>query len=610
MLRKIKVRDVYRYATAYNKIKARDLIDELYTDFTSWEALLDFEPRLKAPNGEVISLAKDPAMLVGVAEFQGKDVAIIAQQMPPSHQERSAYNYGLVQANGYGLALCMMHYAERYGLTLHTYIDTVGGDPFETSAAQLQSWLIARCQAKMIHLHTRAISTIIGQGGSGGAIALQLAHKRFMLAWSMYAVISPEGCAAILFRQVTDDTITKALEVLQPTAEHMLQYGIIHDIIPEPALDDPEYVPRTVEQVREALVRASVALESQDVATWQRTLKDEIAGCGRIAAPKPWYKRGRKLTQRLWGLTQSAAPTTDPHIVSIRRHVFGDPDCTPQACNPVREEGGAIVRDGCGKNFTSEEFRQNWQSCPYCYRPNPLEPSTYVQLLLDADSFQEIYAHLTLDHIDGWTEMYDYTATRRTAEKQSPNNKEALVIGHGTMFNDLQVALAVSNFAYMGGSMGAVVGEKFRAIVQFAIDHALPLVAVTTTGGARMQEGTVALWQMAKTTAAVLTLRQAGLPYISVLGHPTVGGVLASYATLGDFLIAEAQATISFAGDRVVKLTSGGRGIAPAAMTAEFYMRHGGLQAVVKRHEMKSLIAGALRLTPWYREMKKRDEVW
>ena len=108
-------------------------------------------------------------------------------------------------------------------------------------ATKLQSWLIARCQAKMINLQTRAMSTIIGQGGSGGAIA-QLAHKRFMLALSMYAVISPEGCAAILFRQVNDDTIARALEVLQPTAEHMRQYGIVHEIIPEPALDDADYV--------------------------------------------------------------------------------------------------------------------------------------------------------------------------------------------------------------------------------------------------------------------------------------------------------------------------------------------------------------------------------
>ncbi len=130
---------------------------------------------------------------------------------------------------------------------------------------------------------------------------------------------------------------------------------------------------------------------------------------------------------------------------------------------------------------------------------------------LDADSFQEIYGHLTLEKIEGWTDLHDYSATRKKLEKQ-PGSSEALIIGHGTMFGDLPVAVSLSNFAYMGGSMGAVVGEKFRAIVQYARDHDLPLLSITATGGARMQEGTVALAQMAKTTAAVVALRRAGLP--------------------------------------------------------------------------------------------------
>ena len=234
MLRKMTACEIYPCATAYNKIKSRQIVEALYTDFTSWEGLLDFVPTIRAPNGSPIALAKDPAIIIGVAQFQGTDVAIIAQQTPPSAQERSAYNYGLTQADGYGLALCMMDCAEKYGLTLHTFIDTVGGDPFAASATKLQSWLIARCQARMLSLQTRSIATIIGQGGSGGAIALQLAHRRYMLALSTYSVIAPEGCAAILFRQVTEDTIAAALEILQPTAEHMLQYGIIDAIIAEP----------------------------------------------------------------------------------------------------------------------------------------------------------------------------------------------------------------------------------------------------------------------------------------------------------------------------------------------------------------------------------------
>ena len=606
MLRKVKARDIYSYATSYDKIKSQQIIESLYTDFTPWEGLLDFDPVVRAPNGATIELRHDPAMIVGVADFQGLDVAVIAQQTPASPQERSARNYGLVQAHGYGLALCMMRYAERYGLTLHTFIDTVGGDPFEGSAADLQSWLIARCQARMLDLRTRSISTIIGQGGSGGAIALQLAHRRYMLALSTYSVIAPEGCAAILFRNVNEDTITSALDILQPTAEHMLKYGVIDGIVDEPTPDEPDYHLQAAANLKDALLRASTELGEQNLEDLQQELRHNIARIGRVAEQRSWYRRGKGLTKRLLNFSRASHATTDPHIANIRRHIFGDPDSIPQACNTVKDTDGHVVRQGCGHISSEDAFRKNWSACPACQRPNPLDPDTYVELLLDADSFQELYADLTLEHIDGWTDLHDYSATRQKMEKQHLG-KEALVIGHGTIFGDLHVAVAVSNFGYMGGSMGAVVGEKFRACAQFACEHRLPLIAVTATGGARMQEGTVSLAQMGKTTAAVNALRSAGLPYITVLGHPTVGGVLASYASLGDFIIAESKATVSFAGDRVVKLTSAGRSLPPESMTSEFFAQYGGIHSVVKRQELKSMIAGVLRMTPWHRELKGLD---
>jgi acetyl-CoA carboxylase carboxyl transferase beta subunit len=557
----MKAREIYACATSYTKIKSQQIVEALYAEFTPWQGLLDFQPVLRAPNGTSLTFQHDPAMMVGVGRFQDKDVAIIAQQTPPCMQARKAINYGLVQADGYGLALCMMRYAERYGLTLHTFIDTVGGDPFEDAAAKLQSWLIARCQAQMLSLNTPSISTIIGQGGSGGAIALQLAHRRYMLALSTYSVIAPEGCAAILCRDVNEKTIAAAVDMLQPTAPDMLKYGIIDGIVAEPPLDDPEYVPQTLGHLQQTLEQATAALAAQPLEDLQQELYEKTAQCGHVSTPQPWYKRAQHLTKRSRGLSRPCT-TTDPHIASIRRHLFGDPDCVPHACNTVKDADGQVVRHGCGHIFPYEALHHNWQACPSCYRPNPLEPYTYIELLFDPDSFHEIYDQLTLEHIDGWSHLHDYSATRQKAEKQAAS-KEALIVGHATLFGDLHVAVALSNFTYMGGSMGAVVGEKFRAIAQFAREHYLPLVAITATGGARMQEGTVALAQMGKTAAAVVNLQRAGLPYIAVLGHPTIGGVLASYATLADFILAEEKATISFAGDRVVKLTSGGRGLRP-----------------------------------------------
>ena len=111
-----------------------------------------------------------------------------------------------------------------------------------------------------------------------------------------------------------------------------------------------------------------------------------------------------------------------------------------------------------------------------------------------------------------------------------------------------------------------------------------------------MQEGTVALYQMAKTISSILKLKEAGLPHISILGHPTTGGALASYAVQGDFILSERKATIAFAGDRVVKLTSGGRGVDPEIMTSEFYTKHGGIHLTTERHQLKSVIAGILQV--------------
>lgn len=156
--------------------------------------------------------------------------------------------------------------------------------------------------------------------------------------------------------------------------------------------------------------------------------------------------------------------------------------------------------------------------------------------------------------------------------------------------------------------MGAVFGEKMKLIVEYAIQENLPLVSVTSSGGARMQEGTVALYQMAKTISAIINLKDAGLPYISLLGHPTTGGALASYVVQGDFMVAERKATVAFAGDRVVKLASGGRGVAPDTMTAEFFSKHGGIHLVTERSQLKTSIAGLLRLTPWYQRVRANSE--
>jgi acetyl-CoA carboxylase carboxyl transferase subunit beta len=161
--------------------------------------------------------------------------------------------------------------------------------------------------------------------------------------------------------------------------------------------------------------------------------------------------------------------------------------------------------------------------------------------------------------------------------------------------NDIPTAVAVTDFSFVGGSMGSVVGERVARIAEYALHNKLPLVSVAAGGGgARMQEGALSLMQMAKTSAAIGRLRDAGIPYISILTHPTMGGVAASYASLGDVMIAEPGALIGFAGPRVIEQTIGQR-LPAGFQTSEFLLDHGMIDRIVHRAELKQTVATLLR---------------
>ncbi|MCH9627219.1 MAG: Acetyl-coenzyme A carboxylase carboxyl transferase subunit beta [Chlamydiales bacterium] len=153
-----------------------------------------------------------------------------------------------------------------------------------------------------------------------------------------------------------------------------------------------------------------------------------------------------------------------------------------------------------------------------------------------------------------------------------------------------RAALGVLNFGYMAGSMGSVVGERLTRIIELALEQKIPLILVSASGGARMQESVLSLMQMAKTSAALAKLHEAGIPYISVLTNPTSGGVTASFASLGDIIIAEPEALICFAGPRVVEQVIRQK-LPPGAQRSEFLLEHGMVDCIVKRHEMKKKLA-------------------
>lgn len=590
-----KLTTIHEQARSYEKIKSGEIIDSLYKNFVPYNEIPDFPMQYISRTGQIIDIVDDPAVIVGVAQLRktNKKVAIIAQQMPSSDADRTRLNYGLVKADGYALALNMMTYAEENGLMLHTYVDTIGGDPFEYSAGKLQSWLISDCQARMISLKAKTISIVLGSGGSGGAIAFQLAHRRFMLARAEYSVITAEGCSAILFRSA--DKIEEALEVLQPTSDYMLKYGIVDSVIKEPSLTSSDYKNKVLANIEKAILTASDELEKTDVNYLRENLIKKIQECGGVETSEHTYQAiAKKIRSWLPHYSFGKAPT--PEVSHMQLALYG---AEPHFCNDEKDPEGKIVRAGCRKHFAKEEFQKNYFACPYCEKPNPIGGHEYLDILLDVDSFHELHSDLSVEDIDNRFNFYDYSDARRKSSGRS-ESKDSLIAGYGDMYG-LPVAVAVSEFRFMGGSMGAVFGEKMKLIVDFAISEGLPLVVVTASGGARMQEGTIALYQMAKTISSIIRLKNAGLPFISVLGHPTTGGALASYAVQGDFIISERKATVAFAGDRVVKLTSGGRGVDPGTMTAEFFSKKGGIHLVTERNQLKAAISGILRLTPWFR---------
>lgn len=206
---------------------------------------------------------------------------------------------------------------------------------------------------------------------------------------------------------------------------------------------------------------------------------------------------------------------------------------------------------------------------------------------MDEASFVEKCTELQSGDPLEFVDLEPYSARLEKAKKNSGRD-EAVMVGTGTICGR-PVAFAALDFTFMGGSMGSVVGERLATLIEHACEHDLPLVIVSASGGARMQESALSLMQMAKTSAALAKLHEKGLPYISVLTNPTTGGVTASFASLGDVIIAEPKALICFAGPRVVAQTTGQK-LPPGAQRSEFLLEKGMIDHIVQRSDLKKKI--------------------
>jgi acetyl-CoA carboxylase carboxyl transferase subunit beta len=262
---------------------------------------------------------------------------------------------------------------------------------------------------------------------------------------------------------------------------------------------------------------------------------------------------------------------------------------TPPDERRVRTEGLWIKCDSCRAIVWKKDLESNWQVCPKCQHHFKLGAARRLELMLGAD-WVEHDAELASTDPLRFVDTKPYSVRLEEARKRL-GMADAILTAEG-LLNGRPIICCSMEFAFIGGSMGAVVGEKVTRAIELAISKRVPLVIVSCSGGARMMEGTISLMQLAKVAAALARLDEARLPYISVLTDPTTGGVTASYAMLGDLNIAEPGALIGFAGPRVIEQTIRQK-LPEGFQTAEFLLQHGFLDAVVHRKELKTYISSA-----------------
>ncbi len=249
--------------------------------------------------------------------------------------------------------------------------------------------------------------------------------------------------------------------------------------------------------------------------------------------------------------------------------------------------------DRCATALYRPELEENLEVCPKCGFHMPIRARARLASLFDAGSTREIAAELGPTDVLKFRDQKKYSDRIKAAQK-STGERDALVAMQGTLDGRPLVASSF-DFDFMGGSMGSVVGERFTRAAETALEIGSPFVNFSASGGARMQESLFSLMQMAKTSAALGRLREAGLPYISVLTHPTTGGVSASFAMLGDLNIAEPEALIGFAGPRVIEQTVREK-LPEGFQRSEFLVEHGAIDMICDRREMRARLSSILAM--------------
>ena len=546
----------------------------------------------------------DAALIAGTGSIEKTRVLVFAQEKPRGRDAETTarLNYGMMTAAGYWFVVEQLERAAEKGTAVVTLIDTPGADPSRQGVEHLLAWSISACIAEFLHYSGPTLSVVIGEGGSGGALALQVADRRLMVSDAIYSVIAPESCSAILYRDSSH--IQEALELLRPSATDVLGAQIIDEVIDwsgDVAVSDHD---RAVGQLRKDLVTALSAAIAIPNGSRVRRRRDLILRCGALRSQPEEGGRIGPSEHTIAGADGEKASSEPPirkfatvgnadDSISVLQHAYFS-SLTPRDREAKPELICPRASKGCGNVFSREEYRALGWACPHCGRGERLSSAQWICWLCDEASFEELYPDLDLAQLHhGGYDNKTYRAQREEARARHGVG-EAVRVGIGQI-KGRACALAVSDFRFFGGSLGAACGEKIRLLCEVAQAERLPLIALTCSGGARMQDGTLGLVQMAKTNAAIMRLLRQGIPYISILTDPCTGGALGSYATLGTVLLAEPRALIAFAGPRVMRLA--GLSVDENLLDSEHAARHGGIDEIVPRSRLRARICRYLDIS-------------
>ncbi len=520
--------------------RSSHLIQALFTHFKPF-----------SPSGE--------SLICGEAKYLDKRVLVIGQEKPtleklknPEYAKR--LNLGMLSADEHSQILGILKQARSMDpneLVILCLIDTYGADISMTSARRFQAYFISHLIYEFLTIPIRTISVVIGEGGSGGALALQVTDRRGQFEDALYATAPPESMASIIFRDPS--RIREALQISKPTAPELKKLGVIDQVLPAP--EDIKDVRGFSDSIDHYLQKSLRDLFHTKIRKLLEHREKRALAYGLPRHHGKLHELKQLLEKPIKKFFYKVPPdiqvvTYDSLTQIADDYASSEPLELDQEYIRCGQERSPKPSGGCGRLIKLEDYLKNFQVCPFCGRQNILDAGGWIDCLTDKDSFFEINRNLAVGSLLDDRLMSNYY--RESLEKQRSHFKESLVTGEAQIFGQ-EVILAVSEFYFSGGSMGVAFGEKFKRAVDAAIEKKVPFISLCCSGGARLYEGILALMQMVKTIACVHRLKRVGLPFISILGDPSTGGAIASYASLGDIILAEPNALVIFTGPRVMK---------------------------------------------------------